>query len=159
MPRVNRRFGPCCPRQTRRVALDAPTALLVVAAGHAGFQLTVTTMVYPALATTRPEDWSRVHDRHSRAITPLVVLVYGGLVLAGVWTAVSAPLDAWLLLALVSAAATILVTGALAAPLHGRLGAQGQRPELLRRLLTVDRVRLALALLTLLGAVGATLTT
>lgn len=141
------------------MALDAPTALLVVAAGHAGFQLTVTTMVYPALAATRPEDWSWVHDRHSRAITPLVVLVYGGLVLAGVWTVVSAPLDAWLLFALVGAAATVLVTGAFAAPLHGRLGAQGPRPELLRRLLTVDRVRLALALLTLLGAAGASLTT
>lgn len=141
------------------MALDAPTALLVVAAGHAGFQVTVTTMVYPALVATRPEDWSRVHDRHSRAIAPLVVLVYGGLVLAGVWAVVAGPLDALLLVALASAAATILVTGAFAAPLHGRLGAQGPRPELLRRLLAVDRVRLVLALLTLLWAAGAALTT
>jgi hypothetical protein len=141
------------------VALDAPTALLVVAAGHAGFQLTVTTMVYPTLAATRPEDWSRVHDRHSRAITPLVVLVYGGLVLTGTWTVVAAPLDAMLLVALAAAAATILVTGAFAAPLHARLGAQGPRSELLLRLLAVDRVRLVLALLTLLWAAGAALTT
>lgn len=140
-------------RQTRSVALEAQAALLAVAAGHAGFQLTVTVLVYPALAATRPEDWDVVHARHSRRITPLVVLAYGGLVLAGAWALVSEPLRLPLVLTLLAAVATVVVTAVSAAPLHGRLGRQGPRPELLRRLLVADRVRAVLAVLVLVLAV------
>ncbi len=141
------------------MALDAQSALLLAAAGHAGFQLTVTAMVYPALAATRPDDWERAHARHSRAITPLVVAAYGALVLAGVWSLVAGPEGPLLLATLGTAAATVLLTGAVAAPLHGRLGRSGPDPLLLRRLLAVDRVRAGLAVLTLLGAVAGSLTT
>lgn len=139
------------------MALDAPTALLVVAAGHVGLQLTVTTLVYPALAAIRPDDWALAHERHSRRITPLVVLAYGGLVLAGGWVAVSEPFGLALAVALAAAVATIVLTGAVAAPLHGRLGRVGPEPALLGRLLVVDRIRLVLALLTLLAAASAAL--
>ncbi|MBC2960774.1 hypothetical protein [Nocardioides deserti] len=55
----------------------APEALLVGATAlHAGFQLTVTALVYPRLAGTAPAAWSREHSRHSRTITPLVAVVY-----------------------------------------------------------------------------------
>lgn len=134
------------------------TWLLVVAAAHAGFQLTVTSLVYPALVATPPDGWATVHDLHSRRIAPLVVLLYGGLVVTGAWAAVSEPWSTALVLALVLAVATVLVTGALAAPLHGRVGRVGPRPELVRRLLRVDRLRAVLAVLTLLAAGAAALT-
>ena len=138
--------------------IDAVVALLVVAATHAGFQLTVTVLVYPALAATPPDDWARAHDRHSRRIAPLVFLVYGGFVVTGVWAVASEPLSTPLAATLVQAAATVLLTGALAAPLHGRLGVEASRPELLRRLLRVDRARAVLAVVTLLTAAAAALT-
>lgn len=131
------------------------TALVTVAAAHAGFQLTVTSLVYPALASVPPDDWSPAHDRHSRRIIPLVVAAYGGLVLVGMWAAWVSPFGAALAITLAGSAATIVLTGAVAAPLHGRLAAVGPRPELLRRLLLVDRVRALLAVVTLLAAVAA----
>lgn len=140
------------------MALEAQAALLAVAAGHAGFQLTVTVLVYPALAAARPEEWEVVHARHSRRITPLVVLAYGGLVLAGAWALTAGPLRPLLVLTLVAAGATVVVTGVSAAPLHGRLGREGPRPELLRRLLVADRVRAVLAVLVLLLALATSLT-
>jgi len=138
--------------------IDAVVALLVVAATHAGFQLTVTALVYPALVVTPPDDWARAHDRHSRRIAPLVVLLYGGFVVTGVWAVASEPLSTPLVATLAQAAATVLLTGALAAPLHGRLGAEGPRPELLRRLQRVDQARAVLAVMTLLTATAAALT-
>jgi len=73
-------------------------------------------------------------------------------VVTGVWAVASEPLSTPLAATLVQAAATVLLTGALAAPLHGRLGAEGPRPELLRRLQRVDRARAVLAVMTLLTA-------
>ncbi len=52
-------------------------ALLVATAVHAGFQLTVSRLVYPALAAVAPAAWEPTHAAHSRRITPLVGLVYG----------------------------------------------------------------------------------
>lgn len=96
-------------------------AFLVATAAHAGFQLTVTALVYPALVRVGPEGWQQAHTRHSRAILPLVVLVYGAL----------------------------LVTATASAPTHRRLVTP--EPHLLRRLLVVDRVRAGLACLAFAG--------
>ena len=111
------------------------------------------------LVATPPHDWERAHARHSRAIVPLVVAAYGALVLAGTWSVVAGPVDALLGATLAAAAATVLLTRAAAAPLHGRLGRTGPDPVLLRRLLVVDRVRAGLAVLVLLGALAVSLTT
>ena len=60
----------------------AEVLVLAAAALHAGFQLTVSVLVYPALL--RAEPFAPAHDRHSRSIVPLVLLVYVALVASGV---------------------------------------------------------------------------
>jgi hypothetical protein len=126
------------------------TAFVVATAAHAGFQLTVTVLVYPTLVRVAPEQWERAHARHSRGIVPLVVVVYAALVATSLPFALHhhAP-AAWLGLA--GAWGAMLVTAAAAAPTHARLSTP--EPRLLRRLLVVDRGRAGLACLALLGAV------
>ena len=118
-------------------------ALLAATAVHAGFQVTVTMLVYPALARVPAGGWAVAHAAHSRAITPLVVLVYGSLAAAGGWALLSGP-DGWTLTALAASTVAVLVTAAVAAPAHGRLG-RGHDPALIRRLLRADRIRAAAA--------------
>ena len=126
-------------------------ALAVATAAHAGFQVTVTALVYPQLARVGPEAWPDTHARHSRLIVPLVALTYAALAATGVWSLVSGP-GSLEVAAIVAAAACVAVTATLAAPVHGRLDTPD--PVLLRRLLRVDRVRavLAVAALVLAGA-------
>jgi len=130
-------------------------ALLVATAAHVGFQAVVTVLVYPALAQVSAADWSAAHDSHSRRITPLVVLVYGVLLVACTAAVLSAPGSGGAWVAAIGAAATFLVTALGAAPTHGRL-ARGRTQALVARLLLVDRLRLAGALVALAGAVVAT---
>ena len=167
------------------VALVAATAL------HAGFQLTVSTVVYPALADRAPAEhdlpdrvpadrvpadhdpadhdpadrgrpgqpglepaasgWSRAHAAHSRRIGPLVAVVYPGLALALAGRLRAAP-DVPTLLAAGCSAGVVILTAAVAAPLHGRLGPEPE-PVLVRRLLVADRGRSAFAV----GALAAAL--
>ncbi|PKW27841.1 hypothetical protein [Phycicoccus duodecadis] len=127
-------------------------ALAVVAAAHAGFQVTVTALAYPALATVPADRFAAAHGAHSRRIVPLVGLVYLGVLLVGGWALVAAPLGAAALTALAAQAAVLLVTAAQAAPLHAALGRRGAEPALLRRLLGVDRVRAALTVTGLVAA-------
>jgi hypothetical protein len=131
------------------------TALLVAAtAVHAGFQATVTVLVYPALVRTRDDDFPSAHDVHSRRITPLVAAVYGGLAVACGAALVAEPRTPGVRVAALGSAGAVLVTGVVAAPTHGRLG-RGRTPELVSRLLVADRVRLACAVLAFGGAVRA----
>lgn len=132
--------------------------LALVTAAHAGFQVTVTAMVYPRLAATPSSEWAPVHRDHSRRIAPLVVLLYGGLVVAGAWAAYGGRGGAALWVALAAAAGTMLVTAVRAAPLHGRLGSAGPDPALLAALLRADRWRAVLAVVAL-GAVTAAVLT
>lgn len=125
-------------------------ALLAASTLHLGFQLTVTVVVYPALL--RAPDWDAAHSAHTRAITPVVVLVYAALVLCGAWALVATWLDPWVLLAVAGAGTAMLATALVAGPTHGRLGS-GKDPELLRRLTTSDQVRTLAALVCALGAV------
>ena len=124
------------------------TALLVLsvaAAAHLGFQLTVTLLVYPALARVDEVHWASAHQRHSTAIIPLVAVVYGGLALASGWALVAAPADPAVVTAVSAAGATILLTATIAGPTHGQLGRQGPRHRLLQRLRRVDRLRVLTA--------------
>jgi hypothetical protein len=129
------------------VADSAALTLLAASALHLGFQLTVSCIVYPALASEPESRWREAHDAHSRRITPVVVLVYGLLVVACGWTLATGP-DRWSLVAVVAATVAGLLTALVAAPAHGRLGRAWSR-SLLDRLLLVDRGR------TVAAAVGA----
>ncbi len=131
-------------------------ALLAATAVHAGFQATVSVLVYPALARVGTDDFAGAHDAHSRAITPLVGVVYGAVVVACVGSLLHAPGSVGVWVATLGTAGAVLVTATSAAPTHGRLGA-GRTPALVARLLTVDRVRTACALVAFLGAVVAAL--
>ncbi|MDQ2757965.1 MAG: hypothetical protein M3Y71_15660 [Actinomycetota bacterium] len=138
--------------------MPLPVVLLVVAAVlHLGFQLTVTALVYPALAGASPGQWRVVHAGHSRRIVPLVVVTYGLLLLALGWAVLAGPRTAWLGVAGAGAALAFLVTAAAAAPTHGRLAA-GRDDALVARLLRVDRWRSVGAAVTVVGAVGWALT-
>lgn len=139
--------------------MTADTSLLVLLAAtwaHLGFQVTVSTLVYPVLAATPPEGWPRAHDRHSRVITPTVGAVYAALLVGSVAALSTAPSPA--VVAAVGGVALSLTTTALvAAPLHGRLATAGPSPERLRRLLVADRVRTAGAAVAALAATLAAL--
>ena len=126
------------------------TAFLVVAAVHAGFQLTVTVLVYPTLVRVDPDRWEEAHARHSRGIVPLVAMAYGALAVTSVVFVIHhhGP-PAWL--GFLGAWGAMLVTASAAAPTHGRL--LTAEPHLLRRLLLVDRLRAVLACVALAGAV------
>ncbi len=134
-------------------------AVLLVAATalHAGFQLTVATLTYPALArvarTARP-DFARAHADHSRAIVPLVALVYAAVVVASLGAVLASPASVLAWSAGVASAGALLVTALRAAPLHGRLGRLGPEPDLVRSLLRADRVRTLFALLAAAAAVA-----
>jgi len=133
-------------------------ALLVAATGvHAGFQATVTVLVYPALVRHRDADFPAAHDVHSRRITPLVAVVYGSLGVACGGALLREPGSAGVRIAALGSAGAGLVTAAVAAPTHSRLG-RGRTPELVSRLLLADRVRLACAVLAFGGALGAAVT-
>ena len=128
--------------------------LVAATAVHAGFQLTVTCLVYPALARVGPTEFARAHAAHSRAIVPLVGLVYGAAVVAVVGTVVGAPRSVLAWSAAGATAGAVLVTAFRAAPLHGRLGRHGPEPDLVRSLILTDRVRTLFALLALVAAMA-----
>lgn len=124
--------------------------LLAAAALHAGFQLTVTVVVYPALVTVPADRWDAAHGRHSRTIAPVVAVVYAAALVTCVG-ATLADVSAGVLVADAGTGFAFVVTALLAAPTHARL-TPGPDPVLLRRLLLVDRLRLMGALVALAGA-------
>jgi hypothetical protein len=120
---------------------------------HAGFQVTVTFVVYPALAAVPADGWRAAHAAHARRITPVVVVVYAG-ALAVCAAALVHPGDLAPVPLAVAAAGTLAATGltaTLAGPLHSRL--QDRDPALVRRLLLVDRLRCAAAALAAVAGV------
>ncbi|WP_250038485.1 hypothetical protein [Paractinoplanes maris] len=125
-------------------------ALLTATAVHLGFQATVTVLVYPALARVPAAQWMSAHRAHSRAITPVVAVVYGSLLITGGWALWSGA-SAWTWITVFSTAAAMLVTALVAAPLHGRLG-RGHNPGLVRQLLRADRLRTVAAAVALIAA-------
>ncbi|SEB86580.1 hypothetical protein SAMN04489844_1219 [Nocardioides exalbidus] len=133
---------------------DPAPWLLLAASLHAGFQLTVTLVVYPALVDVAPEAWTRAHDRHSRRIAPLAVVLYAALVLLLGWTILAEPGSPGTWVALAGGVVSVLATALAAAPLHGRLSLvpPAERRVLLERLVRADRVRTVGALVCLVGA-------
>jgi hypothetical protein len=120
----------------------AATAFLAAASAHAGFQATVTLVVYPTLSHVRSAHWRQAHDRHMHDIRPLVAVAYLALVATSVWWLA----DDWSPLAVVAVVLALLsmaVTAVLAAPLHRRLIKRDDAT--VARLLAVDRGRTACA--------------
>jgi hypothetical protein len=130
----------------------AATAFLTAASAHAGFQATVTLVVYPTLSHVRAAHWRQAHDRQTRQVRPLVAVLYLALAATSVWwLAVD-----WSVLAVVAVVLVALPVGAtavLAAPLHRRLIRRDE--DALTRLLAVDKARTVLALAAVAVAVVA----
>jgi hypothetical protein len=84
---------------------------------------------------------------------PLVGAVYGFLAVACLGALLTLPASPGLGAALLGTLGAVLVTAFGAAPAHGRL-ADGPTPELVGRLLLLDRWRLAGALVALAGALA-----
>ena len=139
--------------------MSAETSLLVLLAAtwaHLGFQVTVSSLVYPVLAATPPEAWRGAHDRHSRVITPTVGAVYAALLVGSV-AALSTAVSPAVVTAVGGVALSLGTTALVAAPLHGRLATTGPTPERLHRLLVADRVRTAGAAIAAVAATAAVL--
>jgi hypothetical protein len=130
--------------------MTSEAALLASTAAHFGFQATVTAVVYPALARVPAEQWPSAHRAHSRAITGLVVIVYGALVMTGGWALWSGP-GAATLVALAATAVALAVTAAVAAPAHARLST-GPDPARIAALLRADRIRAVASAFALVAA-------
>lgn len=124
---------------------------MVAAATHLGFQLTVSLVVYPALAATPAEAWDPVHAAHSRRIAPLVGVLYAGLLATAAGALLTAP-SPGTVIAAAAVTAAIGLTATVAGPLHVRLG-RGREEGLLHTLLRLDRLRTLAALVALVAAV------
>lgn len=125
-------------------------AVVVAAALHAGFQLTVSLVVYPAFARVPAASWSAFHAGHSRGIAPLVGVLYAALLATAAGALVVGPVTPALLVGLAGVGLALATTALVAAPTHGRLGA-GPDPALLARLRRADAVR---TVGSLVGVVG-----
>lgn len=134
---------------------DPALWLLLVAAAHLGFQLTVDLVVYPALGEVPPAAWASAHEGHSRRIVPLVAALYPPLVLLLCWVVVTEPQAVGTWLAVAGGLLSVVTTASVAAPAHGRLSSvpAADRPALMRRLDRADRVRTVGALLCVVGSV------
>ena len=120
----------------------AATAFLAAASAHAGFQATVTLVVYPTLSHVRAAHWRQAHDRETQAVRPLVVVAYLALAATGAWW-LATDWSALAVVAVVLAALSMAITAVLAAPLHRRLVRRDDAA--LTRLLGVDKARTVLA--------------
>ena len=132
--------------------MEPVVAFALASTPHAGFQLTVPVLVYPALASRSASEWATHPHRHPRGIGPVVLLVYGALVSSGAVLVADGPGAAgWVALALT--VLTFALTAFGAAPIHGRLTVRDE--ALVRRLLVVDRWRCAAAVTATVAAVAA----
>jgi hypothetical protein len=137
--------------------VSAATALYVVAASaYAGFQWLVHLVVYRSYDMVRPEAFPAFERAHIRRITPIVVVLFGLLLVATATLLAVGRRDVGIAAA-VLLAALLGVTTFGAAPAHGRL-VQRYDGDVLRRLLRVDAVRTGIATLQLALAVVAALT-
>ncbi len=132
------------------IALVAATAL------HTGFQLTVTAVVYPALARVNAKDWARAHEAHGRSIVGVVVVAYAALLLAGGWALLTHLGDPWVWLAIGGSALSMGTTALVAGPTHSLLD-NNPDPVLIKRLFEADRVRMLGAVLAFAAAIIAAL--
>jgi hypothetical protein len=130
----------------------AATGFLAAASVHAGFQATVTLVVYPTLSHVRAAHWRQSHDRHTHDLRPLVAVIYLALAATGAWW-LATDWSTLAVVAVVLAGLAVAITPVLAAPLHRRLVKRDN--EALARLLAVDKARTVLAVASVGGAIAA----
>lgn len=135
--------------------MTATEALLATSGLHAGFQLVVSVVAYPALADVPSGSWAPAHAAHSRRISWVVAPLYAAVAAACLWSLLSWPVPAAVVVACAGHAVAAGTTALVAAPTHSRLGRDGKRTELVRRLLVADRVRTAGALVALAASLMA----
>ena len=134
---------------------DAAVALAAASALHAGFQIVVTAVVYPAFAEVPEPDWVRHHAAEGRRIVGPVAIVYAAVLGAVAWAVVDGPSTAgWV--AVGANAVAVLLTATVAAPAHLRL-AKARTPAVLRRLRLADAGRTGAALVAAVSAYVAAL--
>lgn len=122
-------------------------ALLAVSAAHAGFQLVVSVVVYPALAEVGEQGWATAHAAHSRRISLVVGPLYLALIAVNLGVLIDGVGSLAVGLAVLGNAIAGVTTALVAAPTHGSLGLRGPMPRLIRRLLVADWIRTGGALL------------
>ena len=134
--------------------MEPEGALLAVTAAHAGFQVVVSAVVYPALADVSAGSWTRgpAHADHSRRVTYVVAPLYGLLVGVCAWALLAGPVTTAGAVAVTGNVVAMATTAVMAAPTHGRLGREGRTDAAVGRLLWSDRVRTAAAVIALVGA-------
>ena len=123
--------------------------LLLSAALYAGFQWTIRLLVYPQFAGVDAADFGEYEAAHQRRVSLVVGPLFGSLVLATAAIAVHPPRGTsywWVAAAIVLLMVILGVTATLAVPLHTRLS-HGFDAAVHRRLLRVDSIRLAAAIL------------
>lgn len=123
---------------------------------HAGFQVVITTLVYPTFRDIDDHDWSAFHLRHSRRISGVVALVYGALVTASAGVLVLGAFDFATAATLAAIVLAFVVTATVAAPAHGRL-ASGRATSDVAVLLLGDKVRCVAAVVAAAVALWAAL--
>jgi hypothetical protein len=137
------------------MGLTPAGGLLGATALHLGFQAVVTAVVYPALAEVPPDRWSVAHAAHRRRITAVVAPVYALAGAACVRVLAAGRPDPLTSVAIAGMTLAVSATAVGAAPTHQRLGWDGPSAELLARLRTADRVRLAAAAVAASAALAA----
>lgn len=124
--------------------------LLLAAGAHAGLELVVHLVVYPALADAAAGDGATArtgHERHMRRMGVAVAPVYALLVL-GAAAVLLSDTSALSVAAAVVVVSTLAVTGLLAVPAHESVlhaAAPAARAAAHRRLARADLARLGLA--------------
>ena len=132
------------------------TLLLVSTSLYCGFQATIRVLVYPQFVTVPADGFVPVEREHQRRVT-LVVGPLFALFAVTAAVAVVDRADVWSILVGACFVLILGVTGLLAVPLHRRLSA-GFDAAAHTRLLAVDTIRLALAVLAVAAATGHALT-
>ncbi|MFC5380921.1 hypothetical protein [Aquipuribacter nitratireducens] len=134
-------------------------ALVVAAAAHAGLELVVHLVVYPALAggsAASPATALAAHEAHTRRMAVAVAPVYLALVVSAAGALATGP-GPLTVVAAVLVVAVLAVTAFLAVPCHDALRRSrdpAERARLHRRLARTDLVRLLLAVALLVVSLG-----
>jgi hypothetical protein len=129
-------------------------AHLGLAAGYAGVQWTVRSLVYPQFRLVPPAAFVEFHAAHSRRISRIVGPLFAGQLATTAWLLLDRPAavpGGAVGIGAACLAVVLLVTALAAVPQHRRLGG-GWDPTAYRRLLRADTVRLVAAAGSVLAA-------
>ena len=137
-------------------ALTPALVHLAAACAYAGFQVTITVLVYPQLAAvghSAPAIFTAHEARHSTRTAAVVGPLFAALVAATGWLVVAAPTSCLAWAAAACTAVVLGVTALAAVPRHNRLR-RGWDRAVMTALQRVDAVRAGAALAQVVLAVA-----